>query len=140
MIRSSWRRASISALILFAWSVSASAAIELVTAENQPPDYPTVKALEHMAKLIGERTHGDIHMTVVPSAKLGSEKETVELTMQGKIALNRVNLAVLTSSVPEAAVLTMPFIFRNVYHMRKVADRDVGQEILKAFEKQNLVG
>jgi len=37
-------------------------------------------------------------------------------------------------------VPTMPFVFRSTAHMRKVLDGPIGDEILKACEKQGLVG
>jgi len=41
---------------------------------------------------------------------------------------------------PETMVPTMPFLFKSKEHMRKVLDGPIGDEILKACEKQGFVG
>ena len=52
----------------------------------------------------------------------------------------RINVAPMNNVVPETMVPTMPFVFRSTAHMRKVLDGPIGEEILKACEKQGLVG
>jgi tripartite ATP-independent transporter DctP family solute receptor len=127
-------------LALLALACRTAAAAEYQAAENQPADYPTVQALEFMAKLIKQRSGGRVSITVVPGAKLGDEKKTLALNQEGKLAFNRVSLAILTDSIPETRVLTMPFLFRNSIHMHKVVDGPIGDEILRAFDAQGLVG
>ena len=41
---------------------------------------------------------------------------------------------------PETMVPTMPFLFKSKEHMRKVLDGPIGDEILKACEKQGFIG
>ena len=52
----------------------------------------------------------------------------------------RVNVGAMNNVCPETVVPTMPFLFNSVEHMHKVLDGPVGQEILKACEKQGFVG
>mgnify|MGYP000373720382 CR=1 FL=1 len=45
--------------------------------------------LKYMAKLLDERTQGRIKMEVYAGGQLGGEKETIEMTQMGTIAINR---------------------------------------------------
>ena len=114
--------------------------IILKAAEIQPEDYPTTNGLKYMAKLLDERSQGRIKMQVYPGGQLGGEKETIEMTQLGTIAINRVNSAPMVGFVPKMGVFSMPFIFRDSDHLWKVLDGAVGQDMLKELEKSNLVG
>jgi tripartite ATP-independent transporter DctP family solute receptor len=56
------------------------------------------------------------------------------------IDLNRVSLGPFNNLVEATKVPSLPFIFRDVDHMRAVMDGEIGQEILDAFEEHNLIG
>ncbi len=114
--------------------------IILKAADDQPEDYPTVMGLKQMAKLLDERTQGRIKMQVYAGAQLGGEKETIEMTQMGTIAINRVNAAPLASFSPQMGAFSMPFLFRDAPHLWKVLDGDIGKGMLKELEKSNLVG
>jgi len=142
-------------LVLFALSVVASGCgssapaakpaetkkeIMLKAADVQPDDYPTTMALKNMAQLLNERTQGRIKMQVYPAGQLGGEKESIEMTQAGTIALNRVNAAPLVGFSPKMGVFSMPFLFRDADHLWKVLDGQIGKDMLKELEKSNLIG
>ena len=114
--------------------------IVLKSADTHPDGYPTVEAVKHMAKLIGERSGGRIKIEMYPASTLGQEKDTIEQTRFGVIHMNRINMAPLNNLIPETAVPGLPFVFRSVAHMRKVMDGEIGDSILKAFDKHGMVG
>jgi tripartite ATP-independent transporter DctP family solute receptor len=114
--------------------------ISLRSADIHPDGYPTVEAVKFMGQLISERTNGRIKVQVMPSAVLGSEKDTIEQTRFGVIDLNRVNAAPFNNLVKETVVLGMPFLFRSTEHMHKTVDGPIGDEILAAFEPHGLIG
>src|SRR3712207_708493 len=53
---------------------------------------------------------------------------------------NRLSAAPLNNIAPETIVPSLPFIFRSFDHMHAVLDGPIGDEILKAMEKQGMVG
>lgn len=114
--------------------------ILLKAADNQPEDYPTTMALKEMARLLSDRTQGRIKMQVYAGGQLGGEKESIEMTQMGTIAINRVSTAPLVSFVPKMGVFSMPFLFRDSDHFWKVLDGAVGKDLLKSLETNNLVG
>jgi tripartite ATP-independent transporter DctP family solute receptor len=114
--------------------------IVLRSSDTHPPGYPTVAAVEYMGELISERTDGRISVEVYHSAQLGEERDTIEQTQFGVIDLNRVSMGPFNNLIEATKAPSMPFIFRDVDHMRAVMDGEIGQEILAAFDEHNLIG
>jgi tripartite ATP-independent transporter DctP family solute receptor len=113
---------------------------EFRAADTQAGDYPTVRAIEYMGRLIEQRTDGRHRIRVFHSRQLGEEKETIAQTRAGAIDLNRTNVGPLGSLVPVADALALPFLFRSIDHLHKVLDGPVGEEILASFERFGFIG
>jgi tripartite ATP-independent transporter DctP family solute receptor len=113
---------------------------EFRVADTQSADYPTVQALQLMARIVEERTGGRHRLRVFHSRQLGEEKETIEQTRIGAIDLNRTNVAPIGSLVPAANVLSLPFLFRSFEHLHNVLDQSLGQELLAGFQRHGFVG
>jgi tripartite ATP-independent transporter DctP family solute receptor len=123
----------------FAWV--AAAALPFITpavlaqtvmkaADVHPPGYPTVVAVENMGKKLEAATSGRIKFQMFPGSVLGGEKEMIEQTQVGAIQILRTSLGPVGPVVPEVNVFNMPFVFRNIAHMRAVIDGPIGQELL----------
>ncbi len=126
---------------IFAATTGASAqTITLRSTDIHPDGYPTIEAVKHMGKLLEERSKGRIKINVFHSAQLGQEKDTIEQTRFGVIDMNRINMAPFNNLIPATNVPSLPFIFRSVDHMRKVMDGPIGDNLLKEFEKHDLIG
>jgi tripartite ATP-independent transporter DctP family solute receptor len=117
-----------------------AAAREFRVADTQSEDYPTVQALELMARLVEERTEGRHRLRVFHSRQLGEEKDTIEQTRVGAIDLNRTNVAPIGSLIPSVNALALPFLFRSFDHLHKVLDGEIGDEILAGFQRHGFVG
>ncbi|MBA4329727.1 MAG: C4-dicarboxylate ABC transporter [Polaromonas sp.] len=114
----------------FALPLAAQAQIVLKASDTHPAGYPTVVAVEAMGKKLEAQTNGRIKMQMFPGAVLGQEKETVEQTQIGALQINRISLGVIGPIVPDVDVFNMPFVFRDIAHMRKVIDGPIGDELL----------
>ncbi|HVL70567.1 MAG TPA: TRAP transporter substrate-binding protein [Beijerinckiaceae bacterium] len=137
------RPATLFALALLGTMASSGGAAErrdLRAAESYGRNYPTVRALEHFAELIEDRTDGRLRLQVFHSRQLGEEKQTLEQTRLGAIDLNRINVAALADVSPEARALTLPYLFRSDEHLAKVLGGPIGQEVLDSLEGHGLVG
>ncbi|MEG3110313.1 MULTISPECIES: TRAP transporter substrate-binding protein [Pantoea] len=120
------------AAILF--SAAASAQV-LKVAEVQPAGYPTVVALQSMGEKLKTATNGRLEMKIYAGGVLGDEDQALQQVQLGAIDMIRVSLAPVTTIAPETSVLTLPYIFRDVDHMHKVLDGDVGKEIVEKFDQ-----
>lgn len=109
-------------------------------ADAHPADYPTVRAVEYMGRFLAEQTGGRLGIKMFAGGQLGSETDTLEITSFGGIDLNRVNFAPLNSMEPMTLPFSLPFIFDDVDHMRRVVDSDVGDRVLASLERHGLIG
>lgn len=114
----------------FSFPMAAQAQMVLKASDTHPAGYPTVVAVENMGKKLEAQTNGRIKMQMFPGAVLGQEKETVEQTQIGALQINRISLGVIGPIVPDVDVFNMPFVFRDIAHMRKVIDGPIGDELL----------
>src|SRR5688572_11239414 len=130
----------IAATLAAALIAAAAHARDFRSAEVHPADYPTTLAVQHMGKLVAERSKGRMGVKVYPSGALGTEKDNIEQLRIGGLDMMRINVAPLNAVMPETIATGLPFVFRSVEHMRKVLDGPVGDEILKSMEAQGLVG
>lgn len=118
------------ALALLLSAPALSLAQTMKAADVHPTGYPTVVAVEAMGKKLEAATQGRIKFQMFPGSVLGGEKEMIEQTQVGAIQILRTSLGPVGPVVPEVNVFNMPFVFRNVPHMRAVIDGPIGQELL----------
>ena len=83
-----------------------------------------------MGKKLEAATQGRIKFQMFPGSVLGGEKEMIEQTQLGAIQVLRTSLGPVGPVVPEVNVFNMPFVFRDIAHMRAVIDGPIGQELL----------
>ncbi|WEK05058.1 MAG: TRAP transporter substrate-binding protein [Candidatus Devosia phytovorans] len=118
---------------------TASAQTVLRSSDTHPDGYPTVEAVKHFGALLKEKTDGRYAVEVFHSAQLGQEADTIEQTQFGVIDMNRISIGAFGTQVPEATVTQLPYIFRSADHFHNVLDGPIGEEILAAFDKVDVV-
>ena len=133
-------RTAIAAQVAVLVALGSAGAREFRVADTQAEDYPTVLALQFMARVVEERTAGRHRIRVFHSRQLGEEKDTIEQTRVGAIDLNRSNVAPIGSLIPAANVLALPFLFRSFNHLHTVLDQAIGQEILAGSQRHGFIG
>jgi len=112
----------------------------LYASDHHLSDYPTVKAVQAMSKFLSQKTDGRLSIKVYPGGQLGSERDTLEITVFGGLDFNRVNAAPLNSLAPMTVVPCLPFLFENEAHLHRVLDGAPGQTVLDSLQAQGLVG
>ena len=115
-------------------------AMEFRSTDVHPDGYPTVEAVKYMGTVLSKLTHGKDTIKVFNNSALGAEKDTIEQTKIGALAMTRVNIAPMNNICPTTVVPTMPFLFHSKEHMRAVLDGPIGEEILKSCEAQGFIG
>jgi len=115
-------------------------AADFRSADIHPDDYPTVQAVRYMGDLLKQRSNGKMSVKVFAQGALGSEKDAIEQTKIGALAMVRVNSAAMNNICEATIVPTMPFLFRSTEHMRHVLDGPIGDDILKSCEKNGFIG
>ena len=119
---------------------SAQAKMVLKATDVHPLGYPTVEAVVQMGKKLEAATNGRISIQMFPSMQLGGEKEMIEQAQVGALQIARISVGPMGPLVPEFNVFNLPFIFRDVAHMEKVIDGDIGTELLDKLTKHPTAG
>lgn len=130
---------------IFVWLVAAAVAgpavaRDFTSSDIYPADYPTVRAVAHLADLMRERSGGRLVVSTLGASDQQTENFTLGELRNGTLDMARVSLAVLNSAVPATAVLTLPYVFRSTAHERRVLDGPIGREILGTLERAGVVG
>ncbi len=131
--------AALLASAAFAAPAFAECEITMRSSDTHPDGYPTVEAVKFMAEKVKERTEGRICIEVFPSSQLGEEKDTIEQTQFGVIDMVRASFGSFNDIVPEAQLLSLPYLFRSEDHMHNVMDGPIGDELAEAFAEHDLI-
>ncbi len=102
--------------------------------------HPVHVAMVHMADRLAEASGGRMRVEIHPSGQLGEERELIEMLQIGSLAMTKVSASPLESFVPEMAVLSIPYVFRNEEHLWRVLDGEIGRGLLVAGERYYLRG
>jgi len=131
---------ALSGLVLAsAFAMTAVHARDFRTAIVHPLDYPASVALKHMGEELSAETKGKYGVKVYGSSTLGSAKDAVEQVRIGAIDMTWISATDFNQMLPETVIPTLPFLFRDIEHFRKVMYGPIGDEILASFEKVGFV-
>ncbi|MDR3413138.1 MAG: TRAP transporter substrate-binding protein DctP [Formivibrio sp.] len=129
------------AQILSAYKVeSGPTKIVLRAAFANADDHPAVRAVRAMAETIHARSQGRITLKIFSGGAFGAEKEILAQVNAGTLDIGRGNAAILAKDCPSTAVLTLPYLFHSVEHMRAAMDGAPGKEILASCAPAGYVG
>ena len=132
-------RSLLMALMVVLMTASLSmAAVVLKLGHIAEPENPYGQGADHFAKLVKERTNGEVIIQVYPSSQLGNQRDLVEGLTFGTVDMTLTGTAVLGNFIPEVAVFDLPFIFRDIPHAYKALDT-VGMELCKKGEKRGMI-
>ncbi len=112
----------------------------LRAADVHVESYPTVVAMRQMNDTLQRESGGRIQIDVYHAGQLGRESDTINLARFAALDIVRVNMAALNNPFPATRILSLPYVFDNVAHMRRSLDGDIGADILRSFSTRGLVG
>lgn len=118
----------------------ASARTVLKFAHSLDQQHPVHAAIMHFAERVGVISGGALEVKVFPNGQLGSEPECIEQLQRGAIALVKTSAAAMEGFVPDMAVFSFPYLFRDDAHFWSVANGDIGRELLAAGAPKGIHG
>lgn len=131
---------------LFAGAAALCAAISSTAAQAEMrgwnihvPDYPVSVAMEKFTDLVAEKTDGRVTGKTYHSGVLGSQPDAINQLLIGGIDFAVFNMGPLGPVVPEANVVSLPFIFKDMDHMHRVMDGPFGDKMSAAMEAKGMV-
>ncbi|WP_297671159.1 DctP family TRAP transporter solute-binding subunit [uncultured Desulfovibrio sp.] len=124
--------------LAFSASLAFAAPVTLKLGHIAEPENPYGQGADHFAKLVKERSNGEIIIQVYPSSQLGNQRDLVEGLTFGTVDMTLTGTAVLGNFVPEVSIFDLPFLFRDVQHAYKALDT-VGMELCKKGEARGMI-
>jgi tripartite ATP-independent transporter DctP family solute receptor len=109
--------------------------IVMKVAHNGTENHPFQAGFERFREVLEAETEGAVELQIFPNEQLGSEEEASQMVKLGLIAASASSTAGgLSTSVPEAELFNLPFIFRDLDHCYRVLDGPVGQWLAGIIE------
>lgn len=106
---------------------SAQTVIPIRVANPAADDDPIGIAAAHFSKRVREMAGNAVAVRVFSRSALGNENTALESTIAGNIDVDIVSNTVLSSVVPEIAVLDVPYGLTGPDHAWRVLDGDIGK-------------
>jgi len=103
------------------------------------PDYPNTVAMDKFAELLEEKSGGEITLKMFHSGTLGTQPDAIEQVRIGGLEIGNFNLGPIGPVAPEANVVSLPFVFRDMEHMHRALDGDAGDQISAGMAKKGLI-
>jgi tripartite ATP-independent transporter DctP family solute receptor len=101
--------------------------------------YPNTVAMDKFAELLKEKSGGKMTLKMYHAGTLGSQPDAIEQVRIGGLEIANFNMGPIGPIVPEANVVSLPFIFKDTDHMWRVLDGKAGEMMAAGLEKKGLV-
>lgn len=124
--------AAVLTVIFAATPAFSKARVIKVSTTTQPTHIYNV-GLEHFAKLVKEKTNGELEVQIFPAAQLGSERDAVEGLQLGTLEMTLTSTGPLGNFIPEIKLLNLPFLFKDRDEAYKILDGKIGTGIADKF-------
>ena len=100
------------------------------------PDHAWDQGAHLAAKLVQERTNGEIEIEVFPSSQLGTEEQITEAVIFGSIDMCVSGAGQIGNLFKPIYVLEMPYTFKDNNHVLRFAKSDVAQQMFADLENE----
>lgn len=112
----------------------------LILAHAMHVTHPVTLGMDYMAERLEEISGGKMVMNVYPAGQLGDERSLLELVQIGAVAVTKVSGASLENIVPDIRVLSLPYLFEDDAHYRRVINGEIGKALLDSGIPYKLKG
>lgn len=91
-------------------------------------NHPWHKTAVKFAELVKQKTSDQVEIKLFPNSQLGGEIDTINSIKAGTADLTITGES-MANWAPKAALMAVPYQFRDDEHMKKVIESDIGKEI-----------
>ncbi len=102
-------------------------------------DTPKGKACEYFKRLIEQRSDDKIRVEIYPAGQLGDEQEILTALRSNRLQMAAPDVSKLAAVDPQLQLFNLPFFFKDVGHLHRVVDGEVGQQLLADARRDGLV-
>nr|CDQ34704.1 Extracytoplasmic solute receptor protein YiaO [Virgibacillus halodenitrificans] len=93
------------------------------------------KAAERFKQVVEEESDGRIDVQIFPNEQLGTEMEVINSIQLGTADMTITGES-LQNWAPKAAMMAVPYAFRDSKHLRKAVEGDIGKQIEQQIEEK----
>ena len=102
--------------------------------------YPNTIALDKFAELLSAKSGGKMTLKMYHAGTLGSQPDAIEQVRMGGLEIANFSLGPIGPIVPEANVVSLPFIFKNPDHAFRVLEGKAGEMMNVGLAKKGQIG
>lgn len=103
------------------------------------PNTPKGKAADFFEKRLEELSGGKIDVQVYPSKQLYNDKAVLKAVKLNSVQMAAPSFSKFGNIVPQLALFDLPFLFRDIGHLHRVQDGEVGQKLKEMVNKKGFV-
>jgi tripartite ATP-independent transporter DctP family solute receptor len=111
----------------------------LTLGHGAAPGNPRSVAAEEFAKLVEEKTGGEVKINIAGSEQLGNDVAMLTSLRTGALDLTANSQGAASGLVPELSALGLPFLFDNAEAAFQVLDGPVGEELSERFAELGII-
>lgn len=126
--------------LAFGAMITGAQAIELTLGHVLTEDSHYHAAATTFAELVEERTNGDVTVSIFPGGQLGGEVQMIQNARSGAIDVVVTGEPPIENTVPELAVLSLPYLFETVADANAALQGPAGDALLSYVDNHDLVG
>lgn len=119
------------AAVLSRRSWADTAPINLVFSHHVPTTHLIHGVAEKFADKVKERTKGTVTISIRPASQLFNLRTSAEALQLGTLDLCWTDLGTLGNWQPQFGFVSLPFLFNNYDHVKKVLYGPIGQQVCK---------
>jgi len=101
--------------------------------------YPNTIALDKFVELLSQKSGGKMKLKMYHSGTLGSQPDAIEQVRMGGLEIANFSLGPVGPIVPEANVVSLPFIFKDPDHAFRVLEGKAGEMMNVGLAKKGLI-
>lgn len=120
--------------------VTSANAVELTLGHVLTEDSHYHAAATTFAELVEERTDGEITVSIFPGGQLGGEVQMIQNARSGAVDVVVTGEPPIENTVPELAVLSLPYLFETVAEANEALQGSAGDTLLSYVDAHDLVG
>jgi len=126
-------------VLVFSFSSIVLAKTTLKLAHVYQPGHPWDQGANLVAKIVNEKTKGEIEIKIFPASQLGTEEAIAEGVIFGAIDMCISGAGQIGNLFKPMNVCEMPYTFRDNDHVLRFAKSDIAKEMFADLEKEFMV-
>lgn len=124
-------------ILLFLATTGLAEPIHIKVAPLSDAGAPNVLASKYLTKLITERSSGRLQVAIIDNTDLAPDNFAEAFHTQD-IQLALIDIEKLRQHFPLLKVYELPFLFQDRRHLRRTIDSDIGQQIIRSAQANDL--